>query len=146
MDIYADDPCPLDVWGPDHVDTLPDDLPKPMLEADEGRKPRTGYALKLTRAALGLSAQDFATYLGVGLRTVQRWEKQPLIPDFAETALRELIFHTEQWVAALDDADLIGTFAGGWRMVNERPLPESWWLTIVGRALYYRPHTPVVMK
>lgn len=125
-----------DISGPEHFSQQPE-LPTPMWEHAPEHSPRTGQAFKLTRQALGMSAQDIATYLGCGLRTVQRWEKEAAIPGWVETAIRELAFVTDMWVANVrkHEGALVQLHKSGWRVVDSRPLPESWWNAVIGRVL-----------
>lgn len=144
MSIYDDEP--FDIFGPEHTHTLPD-LPAPMWEHDPAHTPRTGVALRMTREALGMSAQDLADHLGVALRTAQRWETAPAIPGWVESALRQLAFHTHMWALDLSDSEgaLVTVHKAGWRIVNNRPVPESWWHALVGRTLLHTPFMPVEM-
>lgn len=146
MSIYADS-APFDIFGPEHTDTLPD-LPAPMWEHDPDHNPRTGLALKLARQALGMAQQDMADYCGVALRTEQRWETLPQIPGWVETAIRQLSFHTDMWAADLEDSEgvMVKLYPRGWRIVNGRPVPESWWRMLVGQGLIRTPLMPVEMQ
>ncbi|PIS66334.1 hypothetical protein AZH46_07130 [Corynebacterium striatum] len=97
--------------------------------------PRSGLALRVARESLGISAAHLAEYLGVGKRTAERWEKLDEIPGWVETALRKITFTTQMWESDLQDAGQVMIHTGGCRMLDGRPLPESWWIHLVGQAM-----------
>ncbi|NTS21810.1 hypothetical protein HT105_23890, partial [Bacteroides fragilis] len=68
-------------------------------------------------------------------RTAERWEKLDEIPGWVETALRKITFATQMWESDLQDAGQVMIHTGGYRMLDGRPLPESWWIHLVGQAM-----------
>jgi putative transcriptional regulator len=48
--------------------------------------------LKLSRASLELSQDDFAALLGIPVATLQNWEQRRTVPDAVATTLIDLIF------------------------------------------------------
>lgn len=101
-----------------------------------------GYALsgaefRACREAMGLSGADVAKWLGVGLRSVRRWEASeppmwvaPLMDDLAAVAAR--------WVADLAAVGAEGVAVvhhDGFRVVGPGwVVPEAWWRVVVGRT------------
>lgn len=132
MDIYE---TPYDEYGPEWHATLPDDVRKPVFPHNPAHAPRSGLALRVARESLGISAAHLAEYLGVGKRTAERWEKLDEIPGWVETALRKITFATQVWESDLQDAGQVMIHTGGYRMLDGRPLPESWWIHLVGQAM-----------
>ena len=48
--------------------------------------------LKLSRAVLELSQDDFAALLGIPVATLQNWEQRRTVPDAVATTLIDLVF------------------------------------------------------
>lgn len=107
---------------------------------------RTGLELRCTREALGLTAHDIATYTGINLRTIHRWEqnRSETIPPYAESAMLTIEEHTALWEAEVAEAPQVAVKRDGWREANGRWLPESWWRALVGRARITHPHLRIV--
>lgn len=124
----------FDEFGPEHFQTRPDDLLRKVFDPTPITC-RSGIALRLTREGLGLSGRDLAQALHVATRTVQRWETLESIPPWVEHAVNAIGMHTVMWEAELLEADRVGVRRGGYRMVGQFVLPESWWRAVVGRAL-----------
>lgn len=126
------------LWGPVWTPERPD-VTRPMVEDPDRPDTLTGLELRLRREGLGLSAADLAVYLGVGLRTVQRWEKAPTVPAWADGELHILIAVTEEYETQLYHLAETIVHRGGWRMVEDRWVAEAWWRALVGRVLADHP-------
>lgn len=124
----------FDEFGPEYFQHRPDDLPHKVFDPSPTAC-RSGIALRLTREGLGLSGRDLAQALHVALRTAQRWETLDSIPPWVEHAVNSIGLHTAVWEAELLEADRVAVRRGGYRMVGQFVLPESWWRALVGRAL-----------
>lgn len=140
------------MWGPPHVWTIPE-LPAPK-RADRDTEPAAidGATFRTIRAALGLTTTDIAMWLQIAPRTVQRWDTRGL-PEWAIIEVDALVQYTTAWVDRLaagaeariyPEATIDGRRTSGWRVLPDgRVLPESWWLTVVGRAAMRLPSLAV---
>lgn len=119
-------------YGPEHSDNPPTPEKAYRLPHPE---PRPGLALRLTRESLGLSAQDIAFFTGHSLRTVQYWEASTYIPDYAETAIRDLEEETSRWEKEIAGKRNIIIYRDGYRKCGQSWIAESWWRSLVGKAV-----------
>lgn len=123
---------------PKHVTTPPS-------KVDKSLKPSTvahssGAWLRATRDGLGVSAAELATVLGVGLRSVQRWEASE-VPGWAVTEIDAIVNLTIEWLDEMEHTpDPIAIFHDGWHVVRfGKLLPASWWRATVGTASIMNP-------
>lgn len=99
-----------------------------------------GIFLRIRRESLGLSAKDFADHVGIGHRTVQRWESSE-VPSWALIELDAVIIETMEWIDKIMDATTpIDVWHDGWHIMRSgRTLPASWWRATVGHAMLELP-------
>ncbi|MGP6175462.1 helix-turn-helix domain-containing protein [Corynebacterium sp. A21] len=124
------------VIEPDWVTEMPRPVRR-MVEQIPSRDPLTGAGLRAARDSLGLSAKDLAHALGASLRMVQIWETQDHIPSWVHGEVVFLVETTDLWIKTLaGTTGPVSIHREGWRLVeDDRIMPESWWRTVVGRAL-----------
>lgn len=105
---------------------------------DGGTHP--GILLRVRREALGMSAKAFANFLGINLRTVQRWESHEA-PTWAMIELDAVITESVEWVDKIMDAPgPVDVWHHGWHVTRSgRVLPASWWRVVVGHAMIQAP-------
>lgn len=118
-------------YGPQHADYA--DIGKPRWE--NVTPTRGGLELRLTLESLGLSAREYAEYMGVSLRSVQYWEASQDIPGHAESAIRELEHETGTWLERISGKQNIITHRYGVRQIGKSWIAESWWRALVGKAI-----------
>ncbi|MGV0438850.1 type I-E CRISPR-associated protein Cse2/CasB [Corynebacterium mastitidis] len=121
---------------PRHVTELPDTPGKLTAPTREGLAPITGGQLRAIRASLSLSVADLACWIGVGTATVKRWEAAATTPGWLPTVIAVLMETTDYWVAQMRGETHVEIYHDGWRIVHDRPLPESWWHVVIGRATW----------
>ena len=129
--------------GPPHHTTVPAGVP-PEAGGDDLEAEISGAHLRVVRESLGLSGQDLATWLGVGLRTVRRWEAgRP--PAWVHSMLFLLDQETQNWADIITRHRHRATiYHDGWRLHDDQwVLPETWWHAVVARAVSRNPGIPV---
>lgn len=129
------------MWGPPHHDTAPEveapafGDPEP---GDDGAM--TGAEFRAARESLGMNLADFAAWLNVNTRTIQRWEAAAPA-GWGAYAISLLCEETDRWVDILarHRAEAM-IYRSGWRLHDGQwALPESWWRAVVGRARRLNP-------
>lgn len=131
IDLYATHGQP-----PQHVTELPDAPGKLTSPTREGLTPITGGQLRAIRTSLSLSVADLARWIGVGTATIKRWENAATTPEWLPTVIAVLMETTDYWVAQMRGETRVEIYHDGWRIVHDRPLPESWWHVVIGRATW----------
>jgi transcriptional regulator with XRE-family HTH domain len=83
---------------------MPDPFRPPAADQPAGGSPHWSTVLRALREARGVTQEGWATRLGVGRRTLQRWERGDIVPD--EAAERAIL-------AACREMGLFRTFDRG---------------------------------
>lgn len=119
--------------GPPHFNEMPEGVPP--VAGSTADSEISGAELRVAREALGMSAKDLAHWLGVGARSVQRWEAQTP-PMWVDSMIALLTEESERWVDVLARHRAeVTVHHSGWRLHDDQwVLPESWWHVVVGRA------------
>lgn len=125
------------LWGPEHVNELPE-VPKLRTPIEELTE-LSGLEFGLIRESLGLSAKQLAEWLGVAKFTVLRWEALDVVPPVPTAGITKITAASDMWAHRLAVGAEARVYQGGWRIVDGRPLPESWWRGLVGGALRRNP-------
>lgn len=69
-----------------------------FLNVEEGKTP-----LKTIREMIGMSQQEFATFLGISITTVSRWERGLGSPSFTPGQFKLLLKKLEPFGVGLDE-------------------------------------------
>lgn len=78
--------------------------------------------------------QGFADYVGLAVRTVQRWESTKAIPSYVGVAINQLVEETKIFEAGVITDGKIAVHRDGWRIIAGCLLLELWWQSIAGKS------------